>query len=486
MFNDQPADGLDTDLLDALPTIAWINAVSGEVTYYNKRWYDYTGLTFESTKDWGWKAVIHPDDLQYNLDMYSAILASGEEGNFEIRELGADGIYRYHLVRTNPVKDASGNIRFWVGTATDIQALKDLERQKDEFLSIASHELKTPLTSIKAFNQLMCRNEQPQLLRGFAEKTSTHIRRLEKLIQDLLDVSKINAGKMIYVPEEFDLNGMLNDLAENMQQIAPLHRLVFSNAEPLMYTGDEIRLEQVMSNLIGNAIKYAPEGGDIIIQSRIVQHGIVVSVQDFGIGIAPEHLSSLFDRYYRIDNSGTRFEGLGLFIAAEIVRRHGGSLWIESEEGNGSTFFFRLPVHPGSLIEPIMDTDQYYSDTFITMGCVRDRVELTWHGFQDLTSIQHSCRRLHRMVSDTRVSKLLADNTYVAGDWSQASDWVADSFLPQLDKAGIKQLAWIVSKSAFSKLTEQRTADRFSGKLAIRFFDDRQDGNVWLQSESEA
>lgn len=484
----QKDPAFNTDLLDALPTIAWTNTVSGEVTFYNKRWYDYTGLSFEETKDWGWKSVIHPDDLQYNLDTYAAILASGKEGSFEIRERGADGFYRYHLVRTNPVMSANGHIRFWVGTATDIQALKDLERQKDEFLSIASHELKTPLTSIKAFNQLMLRSNDLDKFHGFAQKSAAHIRRLEKLVQDLLDVSRINAGKMSYTPAAFDFNAMLHNVTENMQQIAPLHRLIIRQTDPLTYTGDEARLEQVLLNLIGNAVKYSPDGGDIILESRVVQYGVVVSVQDFGIGIAPEHLSSLFDRYYRIDDTSMRFEGLGLglFIAAEIIKRHNGSLWIESEPGNGSTFFFRLPLHPDGQTEPVMDTTDYYSDTFITMGRNGDRVELTWHGFQDLKSIQQSCGRLHQMVVATKVRKILADNTYVAGDWSEASEWVARTFLPKLDKAGVRQIAWVVSKSAFSQLAEQRTAARFDGHIAIRFFDNRQDSNNWLNEPVQA
>jgi len=401
-----------------------------------------------------------------------------------VRELGADGIYRYHLVRTKPVRGADGHIRFWVGTATDIQALKELERQKDDFLSIASHELKTPLTSIKAFNQLMCRSEDPERLRGFAEKSATHIRRLEKLVQDLLDVSRINAGKMSYAPLPFDFSAMLQEVTENMQQIAPLHQLIIRHSDSLTYTGDHVRIEQVLLNLLGNAVKYAPSGGDIILESRIVQHGLVVSVQDFGIGIAPEHLAKLFDRYYRIDDTSMRFEGLGLglFISAEIIRRHGGSLWIESEPGKGSTFFFRLPLHPHGDLAPLVDMEDYYADTFITMGLNGDEVELTWHGFQDLKSIQRACGRLLQMVKTHKISKILADNTYVAGDWSEASEWVAGNFLPQLDESGIRQLAWIVSKSAFSQLTEQRTAASFEGHIAIRFFGSREDGSNWLKS----
>lgn len=482
MTSDQPSAIYDADLLNALPTIAWTNNVAGEVTFYNKRWYDYTGLTFEETKDWGWKSVIHPDDLQYNLDTYAAILASEKEGSFEVRERGTDGKYRYHLVRTNPVRDAHGKIKFWVGTATDIQALKDLERQKDELLSIASHELKTPLTNIKAFNQLMCRKTNPELLRSFAEKSAISIQRLEKLVHDLLDVSRINAGKMTYTPAPFDFAKMLHETVENMQQIAPAHSLIIGHSDAVTYNGDQMRLEQVIQNLVSNAVKYSPGGGEVIIESHVVQHGLVLSVQDSGIGIAPEHVSRLFELYYRIDNTAMRYEGLGLglFISAEIVKRHRGSMWIESKPDKGSTFYLRLPLHPDGAMQPMIDVEAYYSDSFITMGCNAGRLELTWHGFQDLKSIQQSCMRLLQMIQANKMIKLLADNTYVAGDWSEASEWVGNVFLPMLDEAGVRQIAWIASKSTFSQMAEQRTAALFEGNTGIRFFGSRAEGIGWL------
>ncbi|MBC8034109.1 MAG: PAS domain S-box protein, partial [Chitinophagaceae bacterium] len=144
-------------LLNTIPQIAWTNTTEGDVTFYNQRWYDYTGLDFDETKAWGWKKVIHPDDLQYNLTAFTTILASETGGEFEIREKRFDGEYRWHLVRIVPFKNDQGEIKSWIGTATDIHEIKMLQQQKDDFITIASHELKTPVTTLKASLQLLSR-----------------------------------------------------------------------------------------------------------------------------------------------------------------------------------------------------------------------------------------------------------------------------------------------------------------------------------------
>ena len=130
--------------MDTIPQIAWTSNPEAEVEFFNQRWFEYTGLTYEETKSLGWRTVVHPDDLQYNLDQYKTIAENGVGGEFEIREKNKDGLYRWHLVRMRPIKDENGAVRLWVGTATDIQDLKQLQQQKDDFISIASHELKDP------------------------------------------------------------------------------------------------------------------------------------------------------------------------------------------------------------------------------------------------------------------------------------------------------------------------------------------------------
>jgi signal transduction histidine kinase len=232
---------------------------------------------------------------------------------------------------------------------TELVSARKLEEEqykKDEFLSIASHELKTPLTSIKAFNQLMQRTNNIDTLKSFISKSEHNILRLDKLVGDLLDVTKINAGKMQYNMHFFDFEEMLRQTIDNVQHTSATHQLILEHHEPVKYIGDRIRIEQVVSNFLTNAIKYSPGANRVIINCYVKDEHIIVSVQDFGIGITSDDMSHLFERYHRISNASMHFEGLGLglFICSEILNRHQGSFWIESELNAGSTFYFKLPL----------------------------------------------------------------------------------------------------------------------------------------------
>lgn len=266
---------------------------------------------------------------------------------------GEPPVDRYFNIMYQARLDEHGVVNGILSFAYDITDLVNARRleeeqyKKDEFLSIASHELKTPLTSIKAFNQLMQRTDDIHKLKSFVVKSASNILRLDKLIGDLLDVTKINAGKMQYNMHFFDFDEMLQQTIENVQQAAITHQIILVQHEPASLIGDRIRIEQVVSNFLTNAIKYSPGANRVLVNSFIENDYIVVSIQDFGIGIDAEDMEHLFERYYRIHNSSMHFEGLGLglFISSEILNRHNGSFWIESEPNQGSTFYFRLPIH---------------------------------------------------------------------------------------------------------------------------------------------
>jgi len=332
-------------LLNAIPQQVWTASPDGALNYVNDVVCRNFGYSTEEIVGHGWQKFIHPDDLANCLEKWVISLTTGKEYVVEFRLLFHDQSYRWHLARAIPLVE-DGVIQLWVGTNTNIELQKANEQKKDEFLSIASHELKTPLTNIKAFNQLLQRAKDPEKMVSFISRSSQHINRLERLINDLLDVTKINAGKMNYSMELFDFGKMMTETIDNARLIEQGHEIVLENEAKIDYYGDRYRLEQVVNNFISNAVKYSPEGKKVIVKAKVENENIVVSVQDFGIGIASEHVAHLFDRYYRVDNTAMRFEGLGLglFISSEILTRHNGSFWIESEPGKGATFFFRLPI----------------------------------------------------------------------------------------------------------------------------------------------
>ena len=331
---------------DSIQNLAWIANPDGWVYWFNQKWYDYTGTTLEEMQGWKWQKVHHPDHLQ-------RVLCYAEEGfnkdepleiTFPLRR--HDGAYFWFLTRVYPVKDINGNIERWIGTSTDIHEQIIKEQQKDEFISIASHEMKTPLSTAKGYIELLLltlsEDDQTAL---YATKANQAVERLHDLITELLDASKIQNGQLNYTISTFDFNKMVGETIENFQLSTKNHIIEkIGNFSPQI-TGDRNRLQQVLINLLSNAVKYSPRADRVIVKIE-EQHGkIQVSVQDFGVGMSDKHLNKIFDRYYRVDEHAIQFQGLGigLYISNSIIQRHHGTMWAESEPDKGSTFYFTIP-----------------------------------------------------------------------------------------------------------------------------------------------
>jgi signal transduction histidine kinase len=228
-------------------------------------------------------------------------------------------------------------------------ANEKLIRQKDEFLSIASHELKTPVTSLKGYAHLLStlqgnsNKEQAQL----HDKVQQQITKLTVLIKDLLDVTKVQEGGLAYNKASMNLTEALKEVTEDLQRTAPTHRLVLDADKDIFIHADHDRMIQVINNLVANAVKYSPAASTVLIRLKREDNSIVCSVQDFGLGIAAAELDKIFDKFYRAEGKNMHTYpglGLGLFIAKDIITKHGGRIWAESEEGKGATFLFSLPT----------------------------------------------------------------------------------------------------------------------------------------------
>ena len=221
------------------------------------------------------------------------------------------------------------------------------EAKKDEFFNMVSHEFKTPLTNIKAINQLLEKTtDRANKHYPFILNAGHSIKRLEKLIADLLDVTKINSGQIDLNIAAFYFPDALTNSIANIQLTANSHEILLENSVDILYAGDQFRIEQVLVNLLTNAIKYSPEASKVLVSAKIESGNIVVCVQDFGIGIEKKEIDQLFQRFYRVSETAMLFQGvgLGLFISSEIVKKHKGSFIITSEPGKGSIFCFTLPL----------------------------------------------------------------------------------------------------------------------------------------------
>lgn len=290
--------------------------------------------------------------ILHNGSMYFPVIASVADGN---KLIGY--VVNWQLLRaTQQSIDQFGQLlgsngrlettRELETAIIDIHDQKESEKRKDEFISIASHELKTPLTTIKAFFQLAVKEISPESKQyPMIGRVSRQVTRMERLIADLLDVSRINSGRMQYDLEDFDFDNLLKEVVASAQEISPDHTLILERSEPAIINGDWHRLEQVIINLLNNAVKYSPGENKVIIASEVREGNLLVTVRDFGIGIDKKHIDRLFERFSRAD-IGHRFQGLGLglYISSEIIKRHGGSIHVESEPGKGSSFIFQLPL----------------------------------------------------------------------------------------------------------------------------------------------
>lgn len=234
------------------------------------------------------------------------------------------------------------------GTMIDITESKAYDQQKDDFISIASHELKTPVTSLKAALQLLDRmkaNPSPQVLPKLIEQSNRSMDKISTLIEDLLNLSRMNEGQLKLDKTKFTIAHMLNQCCNHVR-VAGKHELILQGDEELEVMADEHRVDQVIVNMVNNAVKYAPNSKQIFFNVEKLGNTARISVRDTGPGIAPDKLSHLFERYYRTDASGYQNSGLGLglYISAEIIRKHGGEIGVDSELGKGSTFWFTLPL----------------------------------------------------------------------------------------------------------------------------------------------
>ena len=266
------------------------------------------------------------------------------------------GKTRYWLTGFYPVFiGKSSDVDFVGAVLLEITSMKKLEQQKDEFLAVASHELKTPVTSIKAYAQVLqklFKNKGDMQSFELLGKMNGQINKLIALIADLLDVSKMQAGKLQLRLNDFDFHELVNEVVDEVQQTTRLHTMHIELTKSKMVYGDRDRIGQVITNLLTNAVKYSPDANSINVKAHVDKDTITLYVQDFGLGIPQEKQAKVFERFYRVEEGMETIYpglGLGLYISSEIIRRHGGTISVESMEGKGSTFFFTLPIQKRTL-----------------------------------------------------------------------------------------------------------------------------------------
>jgi len=383
----QDSEARFRQLADVIPQLAWTANADGHIDWYNNRWYEFTGTTFEAMQGWGWQAVHDPEVLPSVLAGWRASIATGKpfEMVFPIR--GADGTFNTFLTKVMPFCDSNGNVVRWFGTNTDISeqhklqnelrqiaaASAEADRRKDEFLATLAHELRNPLSPIKTATQLMRMIDgdidQFRELCGVIDRQTNQ---MVRLIDDLMDVSRISRGKITLQLEPCALEEVVTSALEAARPFIEKagHRFhVQRSADAMEILGDAARLAQVLVNLLNNAAKYTPSPGDIWLNvSRENDHALI-QVRDNGEGIDATQLSIIFNMFEQLETlkqHGQSGLGIGLSLVKTLVELHDGQVTVESAgKGCGSTFEVRLPLKTHQL-PPSRDFEIPVGDAQVT------------------------------------------------------------------------------------------------------------------------
>ncbi len=338
----------------------------GIITSWNNAAFKMFGYTEAEVMGKHISIIIPPERMDEETMIIESIRNGKKIQHFETVRIAKDGKEVNISLTVSPIRNKDGKIIGASKIARDITERKEVEKKqllyteklqqlnkyKDEFMAMASHELKTPLTIIKANLDILLLQMQEDANKPFVEKTLKQIDKLDALINDLLDISKIQSGKLELKLADFDMNILLKDIIRNIQLTTPIRIILKESGGKIPAYGDIDRIGLVITNLVGNAIKYAPGSKEIMIDAFKSDDAVIVSVKDHGIGIPQEDLTNIFSRFYRVSGLNSTFSGsgIGLYISSEIISRHGGKIWAESELNKGSTFYFSIPAST-SLID---------------------------------------------------------------------------------------------------------------------------------------
>jgi PAS domain S-box-containing protein len=359
-------------LADSIPQLAWMADASGSIFWYNRRWFDYTGTSFEDMQGWGWQAVHHPDWVEQVTERFRSAVERGEPWSDTFPLRGADGSYRWFLSRALPITDSDGRVQRWFGTNTDVteqrEAAEERERlyrlvraasdAKSEFMGTMSHELRTPLNAIIGYADLLdtgVAGVLPDRAMAYIDRIRLAAGHQKQLIEDVLSFNRLEANKQEHA--QVQRVSVADVVREVTAVIAPLAQakglqLLTSDVGVTEIDTDARMLRQILVNLMGNAVKFTAQGS-VSLRVREANGAVCFEVEDTGVGLAAELVESAFEPFWQADRSLTRTadgSGLGLSISRRFAHSLGGEILVTSEPGKGSTFTLLVP-HGGIAVD---------------------------------------------------------------------------------------------------------------------------------------
>ena len=347
-------------IAEAMPQMLWSTLADGTYDYFNQRWFEFTGVPDDAPPgEEAWEGILHPDDQALTRERWRHSLDTGVTYEDQYRMRHHSGEYRWVLDRALPVRDENGAIIRWMGSCTDIQVqklaeveLREVNRRKDEFLAMLAHELRNPLAPISTAAQLLkIRSIDEGRIQQASDIIVRQVRHMTDLVDDLLDVSRVTRGLVQLDKVPLDLKPIVTAAVEQARPLIEARRHELVLRMPSARTcvlGDKTRLVQVIANLLNNAAKYTPQGGEVTLALEVQDEQVLIVVRDNGSGIAPTLLPSVFNLFTQGERTPDRAQGglgLGLALVKSITQLHDGDVSAFSEgSGKGSTFTIALPL----------------------------------------------------------------------------------------------------------------------------------------------
>ena len=345
-------------IFEEFPALIWRSRLDKLCDYFNKTWLEFTGRTMEQEFGNGWAEGVHPDDFDFCLKTYIEAFDKHEAFLMEYRMKNKFGEYRWIRDFGKPFFDLDNSFLGYIGSCYDITEIKDNEMKlielnatKDKFFSIIAHDLRTPFSSLLGFTKLLV-EELPSMSQDQIQQIAVRMRKsatnLFSLLENLLEWSRMQQGLALFTPRTIPLPELVEAIITVASEQAKIKEIdLTSNIPDLSVFADENMLQSVIRNLVSNAIKFTPKGGWVNVSVKTTcDNSVEFSVKDTGIGMIPSMVDDLFRIDFQTNRKGTEGEpssGLGLIICKDFIKKHGGKIWVESEEGIGSTFLFTLP-----------------------------------------------------------------------------------------------------------------------------------------------
>lgn len=333
------------------PVGIFMRDVQGRCNYANPRTQAIVGCTFEEALGNGWRRFIHPEDRERTVALWAKAMSEKQGFSTEVRYVHKDGTIRFGRVITSPMFGAGGEFLGHVGTVEDVTESRAIEKMKNEFISIVSHELRTPLASIRGSLGLLASGvlkNKPETAQQMLEIAAHDTERLVRLVNDILDLERLESHKVNLVKQWCDAAKLMRQSVETVQPLAAQNQITLSVVPTSVQVWvDSDRIIQTLVNLLSNAIKFSPPGTEVTLSTQDRADQVLFQVKDQGRGIPADKLEIIFGRFQQVDASDSRQKGgtgLGLAICKSIVQQHGGKIWAESVLGEGSRFYFTLPV----------------------------------------------------------------------------------------------------------------------------------------------